>query len=65
MDYSLLMGIHNLDAPQKEAAIEEVQLQLDGTQAVSVSGGASDGETSQKKPDPSKFFSLSVIVVAN
>lgn len=64
MDYSLLMGIHNLDAPQKEATIDEVQLQLDGAQAVPIGGsgggggGASDGETSQKKPDPSKLFFL-------
>jgi hypothetical protein len=58
MDYSLLMGIHNLDAPQKETAIEEVQLQLDGAHAVPANGGASDGETSQKKPDLLFTFSL-------
>lgn len=56
MDYSLLMGVHNLDAPQKEAAIEEVQLHLDGAGNAIPSAGASDGETSQKKPDPSKHF---------
>lgn len=56
MDYSLLMGVHNLDAPQKDAAIEEVQLQLDGAGNAIQSGGASDGETSQKKPDPSKLI---------